>query len=239
MIELSPMTERQTKSWLGLLDVAASMANGWTVVGGQMVQLHCFERGAFPTRPTEDADVVLDVRTQPDALTTFTKTLTDYGFVSAGESWEGHQHRWVRDGAVIDILIPRHLGVKASSRRGVSGGTTLETPGAQSALNRSQPVEVLVDGRSGFVHRPDLFGAIAAKSAAFTVQNDRYRQRHLIDVLTLALLIDDRDASSPPLTPLELERIRNVLNLLQNDPIPGAAMSDRQRSIDLLALVVG
>ena len=50
------MTERQTKAWLSLLDVATEVANGWTVVGGQMVQQHCFERGAFPSRLTEDAD---------------------------------------------------------------------------------------------------------------------------------------------------------------------------------------
>ncbi len=74
-----------------------------------MVHLHCIERGVAPTRPTDDVDAVLDVRAEPGALHSFTTALVELGFASTGESWEGHQHRWQRGEAQIDVLIPRHL----------------------------------------------------------------------------------------------------------------------------------
>lgn len=46
----------------------------------------------------------------------FTKTLTDLGFKSLGESpsilegVKGVQHRWVKGDAQIDVLIPRFWG---------------------------------------------------------------------------------------------------------------------------------
>jgi hypothetical protein len=96
-VVLTGFTERQHQSWLGLLDVAADFPDGWCRVGGQMVHLYCQERGFSPSRPTNDGDVVLEVRAQPNVLSDFTGALTVVGFTSAGVSPEGHQHRWVRD----------------------------------------------------------------------------------------------------------------------------------------------
>lgn len=121
-VTLTGLTERQRQSWLGLLDVAADFPNGWCLVGGQMVHLYCQERGSSPSRPTNDGDVVLDVRAQPNVLRDFTGALAALGFTSAGVSPEGHQHRWVRDRASIDLLIPQGLGRAAGSRTGITGG---------------------------------------------------------------------------------------------------------------------
>ena len=97
MIVLPAMPEEQTASWLGLLELYDNLPEGWTLIGGQLVHLHCAERGQFPERPTNDADTLMDVRANPTILSTFTKALTDLGFRSAGVSAEGRQHRWVRD----------------------------------------------------------------------------------------------------------------------------------------------
>jgi len=59
------------------------------------------------------------------------------------------------------------LGERAAGRRGASGGTTIETPGAQQALDRTQTVEVALD---------------------------RARSRHLIDFAVLTTLIRPSDA---------------------------------------------
>ncbi len=193
-VVLPPMSRGQGEAWSGLLDLADRHPTGWTLVGGQMVHLHCIERGVAPTRPTDDVDAVLDVRAEPGALHSFTTALVELGFASTGESWEGHQHRWQRGEAQIDVLIPRHLGERAAGRRGVSGGTTIETPGAQQALDRTQAVEVVLDGRSGTVRRPSLLGALVAKAAAHTVVLDRARARHLIDFAVLTTLIRPSDA---------------------------------------------
>jgi hypothetical protein len=121
-VGMPPMTRGQGEAWSGLLDLSERHPSGWTLVGGQMVHLHCIERGIAPTRPTDDVDTVLDVRAEPGALHSFTTALVELGFASSGESWEGHQHRWQRGEAQIDVLIPRHLGERAAGRRGVSAG---------------------------------------------------------------------------------------------------------------------
>ena len=83
-----------------------------------MVFLYCCERQVPVNRPSDDGDVVLDVRAQPEILLNFTSALTKIGFESAGDSPDGHQHRWVRGGSHIDVLIPRHLGQRADKRTG-------------------------------------------------------------------------------------------------------------------------
>ena len=118
---------------------------GWTLIGGQLVHLHCAESGQFPVRPTNDADTVIDVRADPTILHTFTKTLTDIGFKSAGISAEGRQRRWVRDQASIDVLLPEGIGERASLRRGVTGSPTLPTEDGTQALQSSETVAVTVD----------------------------------------------------------------------------------------------
>lgn len=138
-VVLAGLTERQRQSWLGLLDVAANFPDGWCLVGGQMVHLYCQERGFSPSRPTDDGDVVLDVRAQPNVLRSFTGALVAVGFSSAGVSPEGHQHRWVRGDASIDVLIPQGLGPISDSRTGITGGTTLATPGGSRQSTGRNP----------------------------------------------------------------------------------------------------
>jgi hypothetical protein len=173
-VALTALSEPQRQSWLGLLDVAADFADGWCLVGGQMVHLLCVEREFTPVRPTDDGDVILDVRAHPHVLRDFTQALVHTGFAPAGESLEGHQHRWARDRASIDVLIPQGLG-RAARRRGMTGGTTLAAPGAQQAINRSEIVTVQVDDTVGSVRRPSMVGALVLKAAAFSVPNDPRR----------------------------------------------------------------
>lgn len=49
MIVLPPMLAGQTASWHALLDLYERHPEGWTLVGGQMVHLHCAERDYSPT----------------------------------------------------------------------------------------------------------------------------------------------------------------------------------------------
>lgn len=174
---------------VGAARPARPPADGLDSRRGQMVHLHCAERGSSPARPTDDIDTVLDVRAEPHVLWDITRELASLGFVSAGESHSGHQHRWVRDNASIDILIPRHLGVRASSRRGFGGGTTIETKAAQQALDRTHDVGVTISGREGTVRRPSMLGSLVAKSAAYTIPLDTGRDRHLTDLAVLSTLV--------------------------------------------------
>lgn len=225
-VVLPAMTAAQTVGWHALLDLYDRKPTGWTLVGGQMVHLHCAERGASPTRPTDDIDAVLDVRAEPQVLWNVTQALARLGFAPAGESWQGHQHRWVCGEAVIGILIPRHLGERASSRRGVGGGTTLETRAAQQALDRTTDVAVEVAGRSGTVRRPSLLGSLVAKSAAFTIPLDTGRDRHLADLAVLLTLVMPADrlqeATARDLRYLDTARSTLALTPRILGAVPGA-----------------
>jgi hypothetical protein len=44
------------------MDLHERLDHGWTLIGGQMVHLHCAEHGYDPPRPTDDVDTVIDVR---------------------------------------------------------------------------------------------------------------------------------------------------------------------------------
>lgn len=213
---MSPVTihsqsPAQAVAWDALLSIAAQMPQGWTVVGGQMVLLWCLERGSTLARPTEDIDTVLDVRAHPDAHPRFTGLLAGQGFKQVGETVSGRQHRWARGDAEIDVLIPRFLGERADRRRGAAGGPALPTPGGQLAINRSEPLDVVVDGRQGTISRPSLIGALIAKSSTVEITDDPARERHVWDFLTLLTLMGPRDFRAiGPLEALEKNRLRRM-----------------------------
>jgi len=231
------MTVAQETAWQALMELQVIFPTGWTLVGGQMVHLHCAERRAAPSRPTDDVDAVLDVRAEPHVLLGFTTALTELGFEPAGETWTGHQHRWERGDATVDILIPRHLGEVAANRKGAGGGTTLETPGAQQALDRSEDVEVTVAGRTGTVHRPKLLGSLVAKAAAHTVSMDRVRGRHVTDFVVLASLIRRSDAVGTA-TRRDRQYLTRMLTVVAADSRPWQAIDGALEGLDRLRLAL-
>lgn len=163
MIVLPAMSGPQAASWHGAMDLYGKLGDGWTMVGGKMVHLHCAEAFHAPTRPTNDVDAVIDVRARPNMLRIFTQALTELGFSASGISAEGVQHRWVRDEATIDVLLPEGVGEKAALRTGVTASPTIPTPGGTQALDRSESVAVSVEGREGYVRRPTLVGALVRR----------------------------------------------------------------------------
>ncbi|MGA8988138.1 hypothetical protein, partial [Aeromicrobium sp.] len=119
-VELPAMSEAQKQSWHALMDLYELVSSDWTLIGGQLVHLHCAERGVLPIRPTNDVDTVVNIRTSPTILVTFTSALKDMGF-TPDMSGDGFQHRWRRDRAQIDVLIPEGVGERAAARSGAGG----------------------------------------------------------------------------------------------------------------------
>lgn len=217
VIEMPVLGHSSSLAWHALFDLAEKVPNNWCLVGGQMVHLWCIERGTTPNRPTDDADAVLDVRAQPTILLQVTKALVDIGFASAGQSPEGHQHRWTRGDATIDLLIPENIGERAASRRGVTGGTTLETRGSRQALDRAELVSVRHEGRQAQIWRPNLLGALVLKAAAYTVPLDRAAKRHLIDFAVLSTLITRGDQLATQMTDRDRRRLGNAIGAIRLD----------------------
>ena len=236
-VVLTGLTERQRQSWLGLFDVAADFPDGWCLVGGQMVHLYCQERGFSPSRPTNDGDVVLDVRAQPNVLRDFTGSLVSAGFTSAGVSPDGHQHRWVGDKATIDVLIPQSIGRTAASRKGITGGTTLATPGAQQAISRSEPVSVQLDDRVETIRRPNMLGALVAKAAAFSIPSDPGKERHLTDFATLAAMARGADQIGEQLSARDRRYLIPMLTALDDSRRLWASIDGAERGVVALAAI--
>lgn len=234
MTDPPPMPPEQTASWLGVLDLYDRLDDGWTLIGGQMVHLHCAERGDFPVRPTNDVDAVIDVRADPTFLHAFTATLVDLGFKASDETPSGRQHRWRRGDASIDVLLPEGIGERASRRTGVTGRPSLPTEGGTQALRRSETVAVTVEERKGFVRRPNLVGALVVKAAAHGNPSDPARRRHREDFVVLAGLLTAEDFAAEKPNATDRRRLRAIVQAIEADQEVLLTISDAQVAIDRL-----
>lgn len=215
--------EQEEACWHALLDLFEQSPDGWTLIGGRLVQLHCWERGSTPTRTTTDIDAGLDVRGTVSQIADFTAALKQLSFTSAGFTPDGHQHRWVRDRVVIDVLIPASVGERAGSQLTRDGARMLESHGIQQAIQRTETVRVTVGRRTGHVRRPTLFGALVAKSAALRSHGDLNKQRHLEDFLQLCALLQFTDVPKD-MSKRDSLHLGNMLGNLINrgfEPNPG------------------
>jgi hypothetical protein len=229
MIVLPRMPAAQSASWSALLDLHERVPRHWTLIGGQLVHLLCAERGGAPPRPTMDADAVLDVREDAQVLLRVTRALDQLGFRADGISAEGHQHRWRRDLALLDVLIPRGVGVRLPQRTGVTGSVTVQAPGGAQALRRTQRVEVALDGRIGAVLRPNLVGALVVKAAAHAATATGNRRRHLEDFADLAALVRAADFEGERLTATDRRHLRRMVEATCTD---SAVMAGRGAARD-------
>lgn len=233
------MASAQAASWHGVMDLYARLNDGWTMIGDQLVHLHCAERDQFAPRPTDDVDAVIDVRADVRMLHRVTEALADMGFTSAGISPEGLQHRWVRGEGILDVLLPDGVGERARQRIGVTGSPTLETPGGTQALHRSETVAVTVNGRNGFVRRPNLVGALVVKAAAHTVPGDPAKRRHRLDFTSLAGLVAARDFAEDRLTAKDRQRLSTMIAAVRADATLLAEMTDASTWFDRLVVAAG
>lgn len=117
----------------------------------QAEELAAYVLGSDSPQIVDDYMLLETTRTRasPQILRDFTATLIHMGFVSAGQSAEGHEHRWVRDSAIIDVFIPRGTGERSSSRPGSTGSTTIEAPAIQTTIDRAETVELSTRGSRG------------------------------------------------------------------------------------------
>lgn len=160
-----------------LTEVAMSFElDSWLLVGGLMVHCHAQRAGVTHVRPTDDADIVVEL--QSGAYVAHALALADLGFtprepVDAAAPF----HRFVRDGDTVDLMVsdreswsPRYLG-----------RDLVKVPGSGSALKRSI-VHLLPSGER--IRIPDLPSALSLKGAAHQVPSAN-PVRHLQDSVTL------------------------------------------------------
>lgn len=207
----------------------------WAVVGGQMVFLHAAEHGVEVHRVSADIDAAVDLRADPEGITKLIAVLGDLGFVSSGESPEGHAHRFEKQTAagvavvdvavdaddaddvplVVDVLAPEGLGERTDLRTAGSG-TAFPAPGVTQALRRTELVPLRYGTQVSWIPRPSLLGAIVGKAVAATVDHID-PQRHLTDLAFLCGLVPDPFALAGQVTKKDRERLRAAATRLGPD----------------------
>jgi len=199
--------------WHVLLDLGERLAVPWTLVGGQMVLLHALEHGHVPPQISQDGDVIADIRAASGALSDVVAALGDDGFALEGIGPDGVGHRYVRPTAgatgprrkiTVDVLAPEGVGTRADLTT-TPPGHTVQVPGGTQALDRTELVTVIHEGRSGTVPRPTLLGALVTKAAACGLPDDA--ARHLRDLTLLCALVDDPFAMRAQLTAKDRQRL--------------------------------
>jgi hypothetical protein len=235
-IELPELTSRQYQSWVGLLELANKLPTGWTLIGGQLVQLHCWENDKSPARITTDIDTVLNVVSNPDILNTFTGILKEIGFIPS-TSPAGLQYKWIRDLAEIDVLLMDNIGEQSLLRKGITGAPSTETPGGRKVLEFSEKIEIRLKEHRAVINRPSLVGALFIKSAAGLNTNDIGRDRHLIDFAVLTTLING-EMSFEISDSKVLNSIRSLMGSLRNRRDLLATIDGAKEGLDRLEIAL-
>jgi hypothetical protein len=238
VIVMPAMAQGQEAAWYGLLDLYEAHPEGWTLIGGQLVHLHCAERGFAPQRPTDDADAVVNARSA-QVLGAVTTALRDLEFAAGPASADGIQYRWTRGDAVIDVLIPDGMGERAEKRPSVSGFPTIAAPGGTQALARSRVVEVQVGTRGGRIPRPDLVGALILKAKARIDTVGPDRDRHCDDFAVLVAMLGAADLRGLELTKGERKSRRKMMEVTRENDRAMRIVPDVRSRLDRLAAFIG
>ena len=229
VVVVPPLPARQTVTWSALLEIADSLGDHWSLVGGQMVLLHQLERrhavgGSLDLRLSGDIDVIVNLRVGRSQLVRADTALRAAGFEQPVETG-GHRYRRSADGAQIDVLAPDHLG----PRRPLLGtGATVQIPGGTQALKRTEAVTVQHAGVTGRVLRPNLVGALLGKLEACSLPRRTTDPPHWHDACLLASMIEPSDCDGVPVQVTASERrlLRSAakrLNAADNSDSPAAA----------------
>jgi hypothetical protein len=217
-----------------------------------MMYLLAVEAGRTLPRPTDDVDVVVNVRTRPGSTEWLAGWLGERDFELDGISPDGIGHRFVKDASsgpgrvVFDILAPEGLGPKTNiftSRP----ARTVQAPGTSQALARAELIAVGITdvGGSGLtvgnVRRPPVLAGLICKGAATTIAARTNPERDWQDAaLALSILDNPREArrSCDSKDLVRLELLRRLL-----DPADNAwrllSADERDRGVAALEFLIG
>jgi len=193
------------RPWPDVAELAAAIpTEAWTLIGGLMVQLHGVAAGLPIVRPTNDVDVLLHVEGGRGRAGRVASALEQLGYAlrPSIDPRTGTAHRFVRDGAVVDlvtsvvdVVAADHAPPRTLER--LHGYDLVRVEGGTQALRRTVSAELEIVG-SGMttISVPDAFGALILKAAAHRA-DARDRDRHLIDAAVLLACVDPFEDRAP------------------------------------------
>jgi hypothetical protein len=186
----------------------------WCLVGGLMVALFAIE-AQQAQRVTTDIDVLADARARPSGTAWATGRLKTLG-ATLHESKDSELERGFRfdvEGQIVDVLAPDGLGSAGATTSGKL--RTIQIPGGTQALNRTEVVEIVVEGDAVTLRRPTLIAAILLKARALRLHSRPEDQRH--DLMTLLGLLDDPRAARREISAKEIGWMRSISDRLSID----------------------
>lgn len=212
---LPPLNAELGGLWNAILDLGEDLsAEGWVLVGGQMVMLHGLAAGRVATRASRDIDLLADLLSSSGAVGECVRAVRRLGFepLEANDRWLLHRFVRASDQAVVDVLAPDHAppGWKATT---IPPRTTIKIDGGRQALERAALIEVVTDDRTVDIPVPSPLGALILKGAAYRVDN-RDRERHAYDAAFLTSLIADPIAVRESLKGSDRKRLRALDEVL-------------------------
>jgi hypothetical protein len=196
----------------------------WLLVGGLMVHAHAQLAGIQHARPTDDVDLVVEVRAGSYAQAA--AVLQRLGYVQH-KSLDRNApfHRFARGRELVDLLGPEDEPVRFLGR------DVLAVPGSRSALNRT----IAYETAGGVAIRiPDLDSALSLKGAAFRLPGPN-RVRHLQDAVTLFACLD---SAQPVISKSMRKNINSLISGLDNaEAWSFADPTNRRRAIRAIRAV--
>lgn len=213
------MVSENNPTWKAILDLAERIPpNAWMLIGGAMVEIYTAEAG-LEARETHDLDVLIDVMPSPSNARTVVTALSDIGYALREPGLKGAAfHRMELNDMVADLLVADHLPKHCIPRIKINNWDLLATDGGAQALQRATKVIVSSEQRSTELRIPDNLGAVILKCAAFKADRSLGRNKHLIDAVKLASLLDANLAINN-LRGSDQKRIRAALEALNSAEI--------------------
>ena len=208
--------------WSMIYALSKSCNNSlWLLAGGLMVQLHAIMNG-ITSRPTLDADLLIDVISNKDSVRQVYRALSNLGFVLQ-TGLTGYATRFKNcNNNSVDVLVADHAPKKLLGFLNIFNIPLLSMPGGAQAIERSLLVKLIdkTDDNEAILRIPDLLGALILKSAAYYADNTGNKEKHLYDAALLASLIDDPDSEAKRLhSKNDYKRLRFLKLKLNKDSI--------------------
>jgi hypothetical protein len=196
----------------------------WLLVGGLMVHAHAQLAGIQHARPTDDVDLVVEVRAGSYAQAA--AVLRRLGYLQH-ESLDRNApfHRFARGRELVDLMGPEDKPVRFLGRE------VLAVPGSRSALNRTIAYETF---GGAAIRIPDVESALSLKGAAFRLPGTN-RVRHLQDAVTLFACLD---TAQPDTSKSMKKNIDSLISELDNaEAWSFADPTNRRRAIRAIRAV--
>ena len=188
----------------------------WVLVGGMMVMILGREYNTRAQRAegTKDADILIDIVTNPNLLDDLTNFLGTLGYRlqdSFGEGDRLARCSFEYYSAQIDVLCPDDTpdDQLVVAHRNVA---SIAIPGGRRAFETARQISLYYadDRPNAEVYVPTLAGAIAVKTAAAVDARTAASPRHLQDVAFLLTIEADPDETRAGLTDADIDLLRQI-----------------------------